>query len=717
MPKFTGIKNRAEYLEKLIKEDEEIGKKDTLYGEYLKSLSRLVALTNTIYEEKDGELDKDSYDLIIKQYLDVTQKCGEYKEKGPDKTRVSVVDYIQKVISKDLMALNNLNKENPGNIRDAFETSRTVKVVVPTDLSHRVGGQMSDRFPMRSTDGKKGFFTARVDTAQDEKWKEIYTAIEKVGLPKDFQEQFDELKTDHKLRYQISRIAFSNNLKNKPVDRAALLAVALGLFETKDEAKAAVRSDQKLVDALDIICSSKAEKLLSPYNLQNRLGYDPYTRNDNKNAAMYEVAKFLGCGQLIAKAVPMVVVNGDKVIKGTFMEHAEGTDLSNMKFTDPLWKYKAEESPYNKGLYRDMADLQVIDYICGNIDRHKANMFYKTEEGKDGKVKVTGLVGIDNDASFPEHDIPVREFEGFTVNNQYVSPRIYRPENFRYVTKKTAEIVKNMSRSQLETLLRGHNLSKKAIDLAWGRTKEIQDVLNNYKMFGISYADDLTEDVSREQNDKSNPFNKNDERTKPSIFTGFNTHMTDEIGYSYYLAYKGQEERFAKEGKKLGDKIDKKEYIQYMKSKEKEAEKTVYEAVTRETALVANTLKIQRLDTLMNQANRLKFASREFAGMRSAVRNLVDCHKNICDKVKEKTALVEKDFKDYEECLKALNDATKHYIQEKGIIQKTEKGRDRMEAARSILNIAEELDHSFDAEKHLDAANKDSSDVSYEMEK
>ena len=103
--------------------------------------------------------------------------------------------------------------------------------------------------------------------------------------------------------------------------------------------------------------------------------------------------------------------------------------------------------------------------------------------------------------------------------------------------------------------------------------------------------------------------------------------------------------------------------------------------------------------------------------MRSAVRNLVDCHKNICDKVKEKTALVEKDFKDYEECLKALNDATKHYIQEKGIIQKTEKGRDRMEAARSILNIAEELDHSFDAEKHLDAANKDSSDVSYEMEK
>ena len=57
MPKLTGIKNRAEYLEKLIKEDEEIGKKDTLYGEYLKSLSRLVALTNTIYEEKDGELD------------------------------------------------------------------------------------------------------------------------------------------------------------------------------------------------------------------------------------------------------------------------------------------------------------------------------------------------------------------------------------------------------------------------------------------------------------------------------------------------------------------------------------------------------------------------------------------------------------------------------------------------------------------------------------
>ena len=65
-----------------------------------------------------------------------------------------------KVISKDLKALNNLDKENPGMIDDAFETSRAVKVEVSESLTNRVGGQMSDRFPMKSSKGKKGFFTA-----------------------------------------------------------------------------------------------------------------------------------------------------------------------------------------------------------------------------------------------------------------------------------------------------------------------------------------------------------------------------------------------------------------------------------------------------------------------------------------------------------------------------------------------------------------------------
>ena len=60
-------------------------------------------------------------------------------------------------------------------------------------------------------------------------------------------------------------------------------------------------------------------------------------------------------------------------------------------------------------------------------------MLYKTEK-KDGKVKITGIVGIDNDASFPENNFKDFEFES---RNQFVSATLFKPQNFQYVNKNT----------------------------------------------------------------------------------------------------------------------------------------------------------------------------------------------------------------------------------------------------------------------------------------
>lgn len=713
MPQNTGVKNRINYFERLVKEDAKFAVNDEKYGEYLKSLGTLVGLTNEIYGENDGKLDKEKYEALVRQYLDVMQKSIDYKEKSTDKTRMSIVNYIQKVISKDLKALNDLDKEKPGNIKNIFETSRTMKVVVSSEMTHRVGGQLSDRFPMKNGD-KKGFFTARIDTAQDEKWKKVLNSVKDLKLSKDIQEMFDELEHDHELRKEVYSVVFSKRFKEESERRKAL-AETFGLFDDHEEKYETIEKDQKLVKALDILLND-TPKLLAPYNIQKRLGLDPYTRNDNKNAAMYDVAKFLGCERVIAKAVPMVVVNGDKVIKGTFMENAEGSDLSNMKPKDPMWSYDEKQSPYNKGLYCDLADLQLIDYICGNVDRHKANMFYKTKKDKDGSVKITGLVGIDNDASFPENNIDDQEFQEMRVGDAIRPPRIFRPHNFRYVTRKTAEMVNNMSRSQLETILRGRNISEDAIKLAWERTKEIQDVLKQPEMFGISYADDLTENVTREAKDSLNPFHINDAKFKPSIFTGFNSNMTNEVGYSYYLALSEQEKRLSvPEGSK--NQLDFKEYKAYMKQKNAPENIAQYQDASGKMAIVANETKIQRLETVMKKINRLKFASSEFAKMRTAVKNLVECSNEIRNKVKEATELEKDDYKKYEDCLKKLNEATEHYIQEKGIVQKTGKGRERMEGARKILNIAEDISRSFAAEKHMEETEKEAPNDNQEMER
>ena len=124
----TGIKNRSEYIQRLLKEDKKLKGKDVLYGAYLQALEQLSKMTNAIYEKNEGRLDKKSHGDLVNKYLEVAELGNIYKEKGTDKTRVTVVDHMLKVISKDLKALNSMNKENPGLIDDAFEMSRAVKV-------------------------------------------------------------------------------------------------------------------------------------------------------------------------------------------------------------------------------------------------------------------------------------------------------------------------------------------------------------------------------------------------------------------------------------------------------------------------------------------------------------------------------------------------------------------------------------------------------------
>ena len=43
-----------------------------------------------------------------------------------------------------------------------------------------------------------------------------------------------------------------------------------------------------------------------------------------------------------------------------------------------------------------LADMQVLDYLCGNVDRHGANLVYQLDDNG----KIIGIQGIDNDSSF-----------------------------------------------------------------------------------------------------------------------------------------------------------------------------------------------------------------------------------------------------------------------------------------------------------------------------
>lgn len=125
-----------------------------------------------------------------------------------------------------------------------------------------------------------------------------------------------------------------------------------------------------------------------------------------RSVATYEIAKLLDPsiipptflakhsrdGQEVEGFVMKIVqgIGGDKQIEVEGEEDDRGNPL----------KRSAATMYQNDPVYRQsMSKLMLLDFICGQVDRHSGN--YIIQLGKDGKV--TGVVGIDNDLSFGEN--------------------------------------------------------------------------------------------------------------------------------------------------------------------------------------------------------------------------------------------------------------------------------------------------------------------------
>ena len=90
---------------------------------------------------------------------------------------------------------------------------------------------------------------------------------------------------------------------------------------------------------------------------------------------------------------------------GVYLEKAKGEELRGEYLDDAANKVTATEAGRaNAGqlalddpvLQRAMNKLQLLDALCGQVDRHGGNMYVKL----DAQGKVTGVQGIDNDMAF-----------------------------------------------------------------------------------------------------------------------------------------------------------------------------------------------------------------------------------------------------------------------------------------------------------------------------
>lgn len=129
-----------------------------------------------------------------------------------------------------------------------------------------------------------------------------------------------------------------------------------------------------------------------------------------RNVATSRVAELLGVGNLVAKSESVVITdNYGNSFTGNLMQSAKGgksaaADAAESKIgegSNEMSKGSKNggyqiKTAVSGGFQRDLCNLQILDCVCGQIDRHRGN--YLVTQNDDGEM--TGLQGIDNDAAF-----------------------------------------------------------------------------------------------------------------------------------------------------------------------------------------------------------------------------------------------------------------------------------------------------------------------------
>ncbi|MBQ9719187.1 MAG: hypothetical protein IJV64_00670, partial [Oscillospiraceae bacterium] len=185
---------------------------------------------------------------------------------------------------------------------------------------------------------------------------------------------------------------------------------------------------------------------------------------DRRNVGMSRVAGMLGKPELVANARPMMLIQNGVAVSGTFMQTADGVDLTNTKPTDPIRGYQTENFN-NPEVFDDIAAMQGIDFICGNIDRHPGNFFMRFNPRDGEKGKLVGITLIDNDLSFSNATASAQERTG---------SKFVLPDEMGVIGEDFYNAMKVMTKEQLQASLSDCGLSAQEIDWAWQRKEALQ---------------------------------------------------------------------------------------------------------------------------------------------------------------------------------------------------------------------------------------------------
>lgn len=403
-------------------------------------------------------------DQLSDQYLNLIKIANNtITDENAPADKVAAYTQLSSILQKDLYQLSAIQPDGVHSLAELVGEQNQVVTISDSNLSTK-GGALSSRIPVSiKQNGQEiqGFFT------KADHLTEVHQVLASI----------DNVK---KQNPKIGKII--NNLFNEKSisDKIYLINIGSGLnlFRATPEfaeeclisahPEAAEWKTDQMIVALDCLRS-----IAAPFSLKTMtrvsayagdLGVEPGARVDSRNSAMSLVANMLGQPELLARSKPLTVVHNGETFEGTFMELAKGSDRSNISKNDPILKC-SRESYNNTQLLKSIADLQIVDFLCCNVDRHGGNLTYIVDNSNPPRPRVTGIQGIDNDMGFGVRTLggDLTPFNGTTPFNDIL-----------VISRSMADKVLGMDVEKYINSLRGQGLEHDACQAAAKRLRKLQ---------------------------------------------------------------------------------------------------------------------------------------------------------------------------------------------------------------------------------------------------
>ena len=435
-----------------------------LYQKSIKEVHKLVTALNDRIDSLDEEANESANPYFAQQYM---------RERNSYDNIIKTYDKIAKTMSKDLRALQYVKKKDlKVSIDTVFENSRVnSEYEVVGEIKQSDKGNQNERIPLtiKTKDGQpvKGYFT----TDSKPKYGSYY---------------FKKAVRDARKKYgkdakNISTTAVFN-LYNTFVDKnsdalsyflqggSALTMMGYDkAVETLSKnmgksLKSYINTPQKLNMFIDVF--GKGVAAINQQNILEGIGINEKARVNRRNAAMSKMADLLGCPDLIANSEDIKIKINGKSVKGTFMKEAVGEDIAKVG-KDSLMLESTPLSGLDLNLKKQVASLQVLDFLCGNPDRHSGNMLYHFVKDKNGKTHLKSIQGIDNDSAF-----------GSTKFDE-VGMSSVKLDSMKVIPEELANRIMNLDTESLKQMLYGFDMTTREINNALGRLTQLQNKIKN----------------------------------------------------------------------------------------------------------------------------------------------------------------------------------------------------------------------------------------------